>query len=199
MAPPVVLASASAARQHMLAAAGVAFSVVPAAVDEDRLKADGRAAGRSSDAIVRALARAKAAAVAASQPDALVIGADQVLDLDGTLFSKAADRADARHQLEQLRGRSHTLISAVAVMHGGHLAWEAADTATLSVRAFTHDFLDAYLAWHGDETLTTVGCYRLEGLGVQLFERIDGDHFTILGLPLLPLLGYLRTQGVLIT
>jgi|APTNR8051073442_1049403.scaffolds.fasta_scaffold05687_7 septum formation protein len=183
----------------MLAAAGVAFSVVPAAVDEDRLKADGRAAGRSSDAIVRALARAKAAAVAASQPDALVIGADQVLDLDGTLFSKAADRADARHQLEQLRGRSHTLISAVAVMHGGHLAWEAADTATLSVRAFTHDFLDAYLAWHGDETLTTVGCYRLEGLGVQLFERIDGDHFTILGLPLLPLLGYLRTQGVLIT
>lgn len=193
----VVLASRSAARRALLQGAGVAFEAVSAALDEEAAKAGLAEQGLGPRAMAEALAAAKAVETSRTV-DGLVIGADQTLELDGELVSKAASIAEARTRLMQMRGRRHHLHSAVAAAEGGALVWAEVETATLTVRAFSQAFLDRYLARNADAALASVGGYQLEGEGVQLFERIDGDYFTILGLPLPPLLKVLRERGVLV-
>ena len=143
------------------------------------------------------MAEGKALAVAAKRPDALVIGADQMLDLDGRWLDKPADLEAAAAQLRLLSGRPHRLIAAVAVAEGGRIAWTQGDAVRLVMRPLSDAFIDRYLAAEGADVLSSVGAYRLEGMGAQLFEAVEGDFFAVLGLPLLPLLGYLRRAGVL--
>lgn len=198
---PLILASASPYRRRMLENAGVAFRVVPADVDEAALKR-GLAAkmGKPAAAIVaEALARAKAEAVSARHLDAVVIGADQVLALDDELFDKPGDIVEARVQLDRLRGRTHRLISAVALAQGGEILWTHIGEAVLTMRRFSPDFLERYLTQAGASVGQIVGAYEIEGAGIQLFERVEGDHFTIIGLPLVPLLAELRSRGVIET
>jgi septum formation protein len=197
----VLLASASPYRRNLLEAAGVPFRVVPANVDEASLKQLLTARGLLTPpaAVAEALAAAKARAVSSAASDALVIGADQVLALDRQLFDKPADLATARAQLQRLRGKTHRLFSAVALAEQGEVVWSTVEQATLTMRAFSETFLDAYLARAGSGLTGIVGSYEIEGLGVQLFERIKGDHFTIVGLPLMALLGELRARGVIET
>lgn len=197
--PPVILASASATRRRLLEAAGVALTAVPARIDEEEIKASMAADGASAGDIAEALAELKARRVSRGHPEALVIGADQVLEHDGVLYSKPADRNAARSQLIALRGGRHRLIDCVCVLRNGERLWHHSDAARLDMRDFSDAFLDAYLEQVGDQAFEGPGAYRLEGLGAQLFARIDGDYFTILGLPLLPLLDYLRVQGVVAT
>ena len=191
----IVLASASAARSALLAAAGVHFTVRPAAIDERAVEIPLIAGGASPADVAAALAEAKAVAVSRAADDALVIGADQTLDLDGTRWTKPANMAEAREQLARLSGREHRLHSAVAVARGGRVQWLHAESAGLTMRALSATVVDAYLADTGDAVLESVGAYQIEGPGIRLFERIDGDYFAILGLPLLPLLAYLRGEG----
>lgn len=191
----IVLASGSAARRAMLAAAGLEVRVDPADFDESAVKRCCVAEGLEAGATARRLAWSKADRVSARHSGAWVIGADQILDGDGAWFDKPTDRASAAAQLRRLRGRPHTLISAVVVVrdgveHGGHV-----DRARLTMRDFSDDFLETYLDRAGDAVLGSVGAYQLEGLGVQLFDHFEGNLFTILGLPLLPLLGILRDCG----
>jgi septum formation protein len=194
--PPLILGSGSPYRRTMLEAAGVGFRVVPADVDEAALKRS--LARQTSPAdVAEALARAKAAAVSAAHPDALVIGADQVLALGDELFDKPHDLAAARKQLERLRGNTHRLVSAVALAQRGEIVWTHLDEAVMSMRAFSAEFLERYIAQAGPELCRIVGAYEIEGPGIQLFERVEGDHFTIIGLPLLPLLAELRARGVI--
>ncbi len=193
----VVLASASPTRRHLLEAAGVALTVAPARVDEDEIKLSMIAEGADGAAIAEALAELKARTVSRTHPGRLVIGADQVLEHDGEIFSKPADRAAARAQLVALRGGGHALIDCVCVLRDGQRLWHRTESARLQMRDFSDGFLDAYLDEIGDRALEGPGAYRLEGRGAQLFARIDGDYFTILGLPLLALLDYLRVQGVI--
>lgn len=198
-APPLILASGSPYRRKMLEAAGVAFNVVPADIDEASLKR--QLAASTSElapaAIAEALAKAKAVAVSGRHPDALVIGSDQVLDLDGELLNKPGDLAAARVQLQHLRGKAHRLLSAVALAHAGDIVWTYVGEAVLTVRRFTSGFLERYIARAGPGICQIVGAYEIEGPGIQLFERVEGDNFTIVGLPLLPLLAELRSRGVL--
>lgn len=200
-AAKIVLASGSSARRQMLAAAGVGFTVDPAQVDEAVLKDAFIRHTTSAPAIDLAqyLADAKAVDVSLRRPGALVIGSDQVLALGERLFSKAADRASARRTLAALRGQTHQLHSAVAIALDSKVVWREANTASLTMRPFSDAFLDSYLDAAGDCLVRSVGCYELEGRGLQLFERIDGDYFTILGMPLLPLLAELRTRGALLS
>lgn len=192
----VLLASASPFRRRLLKAAGVPFRVVPADVDEAPLERS--LAGKVSAAgLAEALAAAKAESVSARLPDDLVIGADQVLAFGEELLGKPADIAAARVQLERLRGSTHRLLSAVVLAQGGRVVWSKVDTATLTMRAFSGAFLDGYLARSGERLLATAGAYEIEGLGIQLFDRVEGDYFTIIGLPLLPLLAELRARGVI--
>ena len=194
-ARPLVLASKSAARRALLEAAGVAIEIKPAAIDERAVEAGAGMAGAGEVAAL--LAREKAKAAAAANPDRIVVGADQTLALGARRFSKAADRAAARKQLQALRGQTHTLHSAVAVVRAGEVVFEHVDAAHLTMRAFSDAFLESYLDTVGDAALASVGGYQLEAAGIQLFERVEGDHFTVLGLPLLPLLAYLRQAGLL--
>jgi septum formation protein len=194
---PVVLASASRARARMLEAAGLAVEVEPAALDEAEIKTSLRAEGADAGACAVALAEAKAARVARRRPGRLVIGADQMLDCNGVWFDKPADRAHARAHLQALRGRRHVLVSAVCVARDGEVLWHTSDRAELEMRPFGDEFLDRYLEAAGEAVLHSVGVYELEGLGAQLFRRVAGDYFTILGLPLLPLLDFLRGHRVL--
>jgi septum formation protein len=194
-ARPLLLASKSVARRAMLEAAGVPVEIEPASIDERAIEARGGL--NDAGAAAALLAREKAKAVAAGHPERVVIGADQTLALGELRFSKAADRKAARAQLVALRGQTHSLHSAVAVIRGGAIAFEHVDVARLTMRAFSDAFLENYLDAAGDAVTASVGGYQLEGLGVQLFERIEGDHFTILGLPLLPLLEWLRRSGLL--
>jgi septum formation protein len=194
-AQPLVLASASASRRAVLAAAGIPLEIVPADIDEREIEAS--AAPASPATVATLLARAKARAVAALRPGRLVLGADQTLALGERAFNKPADRAAAREQLQLLRGQTHALHSALVLMRDGTIVFEQREIARLTMRAFTDDFLDAYLAAAGAAVTASVGAYQVEGLGIQLFERIDGDHFTILGLPLLGLLSALRHEGCL--
>lgn len=191
----LVLASGSSARRQMLEAAGVAFEVRPTDVDEDAIRTE--LGDASPEHVAAVLARAKAEAASRKAPDALVIGADQVLALGRTIFTKAPDIEAARAALRSLAGQRHHLHSAVSLAYAGREVWRHLDTAALAMRDFSDAFLDAYLARAGDRVCASVGAYELEGLGIQLFERIEGDYFTILGMPLLPLLGELRARGIL--
>lgn len=194
----LVLASASAARAAMLAAAGVATEVIPARIDEAAVRAAMLAEGAAPPRdLADKLAELKALRVSARTPGRLVLGADQVLVHDGEVFAKPAGRAEARAQLMALRGRTHLLLSAAVVAGDRRALWRHVATARLSMRPFSDAFLESYLASAGDLALRSVGCYHLEGLGAQLFVRVEGDHFTVLGLPLLELLGFLRARGVL--
>ncbi len=192
---PLVLASKSAARRALLEAAGIPIEIVPASIDERAVERD---AGLKDAGMAAALlAREKAKAVAQKHPDRMVIGADQTLALGERRFSKAADRAGAREQLAALRGKTHSLHSAVAVVQDGAVVFEHADAAHLTMRNFSGRFLEGYLDAVGDGATSSVGGYQLEGMGLQLFERVEGDHFTVLGLPMLPLLDWLRRSGAL--
>ena len=194
---PLVLASGSATRARLLADAGLPILVDPAAVDEEEIRAAFLGEGRDAAACAAALAETKAARVSGRHGGALVVGADQILDCSGRWLEKPRDIEAARAQLKQLRGRRHALITAAAVVRNGALIWHTIDRAHMTMRAFSDGFLDDYVAAAGADLLDSVGAYRLEGLGAQLFERVEGDFFTILGLPLLPLLDFLRGHGAL--
>ena len=192
----LVLASGSRARQGMLQAAGVTFTVQTANVDEAAIRA--RLAVLTPAAhVATVLATEKALAVSKLSPGDLVIGSDQVLALGLDILSKPGDRAAARAQLASLRGRTHALHSAVALARDGVLVWSGVETAELAMRDFSDAFLDSYLDAVGEEVCHSVGAYHLEGRGIQLFDRVRGDYFTILGMPLLPLLAELRRLGMI--
>jgi septum formation protein len=192
---PLILASQSCARQALLTNAGISFEAVTAEIDERAVQ---QASGLSAPgAIASLLAREKALSVSARQPGKFVIGADQTLALGEHLFSKPAGRAQAAEQLRALAGRSHELHSAVAVARDGKILFEAVAIAGMTMRRLGEAEIDIYLDEAGDAVTSSVGAYQLEGLGVHLFERIEGDHFTILGLPLLPLLAFLRSERLL--
>ena len=191
----LVLASGSRVRADMLRAAGLDITVDPADVDEPKIEADCRRDGMATPDVALALAAAKAALVASRHPGALVIGADQMLDVDGASLRKPEDLAAAARTLERLAGRDHTLISAVVLARDGDVIWRHHAVARLTMRPLDAAAIADYLARAGDGVLTSVGAYQLEGLGAQLFERIEGDYYTILGLPLLALLGELRRRG----
>jgi septum formation protein len=195
----LVLASGSAARRAMLEAAGLDFLVDPADVDEAAIRDRVIASGGSHSAVAERLADAKASVVSVRHPDALVIGGDQVLSFDGRLLEKAASMREARDVLAALRGKTHTLYSCASLARDGETLWRHVDAAHLTMRAFSDAALDAYLEKAGNVVLTSVGCYQIEGPAIQLFEAVDGEHATILGLPLLPLLGELHRRKVLVS
>jgi septum formation protein len=192
----LILASGSPTRIRMLRDAGLAAEAIAPGVDEDAVKRALAAERAPADHVALTLAELKAVRVSRSRPGALAIGGDQVLVCNGVLFDKPPDLAHARAQLQALRGKAHELISAAAVARDGAALWRETGRARLTMRPFTDAFLDRYLAEVGEDALASVGAYRIEGLGAQLFSRVDGDLFTILGLPLLPLLEFLRGQGV---
>ena len=195
---PVVLASTSVSRATLLRNAGVVFTAKAPGVDEDAAKAALLGEGSGPRDIADALAELKAIRVSARMPG-LVIGADQTLDLGGELMDKASSLDEARDRLRRLRGRRHRLHAGVVVARDGEPIWREVSTATLEMRDFSDAFLDDYLDRLGPDVLSSVGCYHLEGEGVQLFHRIEGDYFGILGLPLTGLLDLLRRHGALVT
>ncbi|MDX2290363.1 MAG: Maf family protein [Hyphomicrobiaceae bacterium] len=198
---PLVLASASRIRQEIMKSAGLAFTVDPADIDEPavrrQLTVDDPSIAPGEVAV--ALARAKGLSVSARQPGSLVIAADQILALGSEVFAKPSTLDEARHTLMRLRGQTHELVSAVALAQDGDIVWDASDTARMTMRRFSAAFVSEYLLRAGSDVCSSVGAYQLEGLGIQLFDEIDGDYFTILGLPLLPLLEQLRTRGAMMT
>ena len=192
----VILASKSLARRAVLEAAGVAVEIAGSGVDEQAMKASLLADGAGPRDVADALAELKALKVARSRPD-FVVGADQTLEFEGRLYDKVATLEEARARLKLLRGKPHRLHSAVVVAKDGAPVWRELVSATLTMREFSDGFLEDYLAIEGAASLGSVGCYRLEGPGAQLFSRIEGDYFAILGLPLLGLLEFLRQHGAL--
>jgi septum formation protein len=194
---PLLLASRSAIRHAILRGAGIPVEVEPADIDERALEAacDTRDAGD----VAALLAREKARVIASRRRGRIVLGADQTLALGEQRFSKPADRSAARAQLQALRGRTHELHTAIALVRDGDVLFEHAESAPLTMRAFSDSFLEGYLDAAGDAVTASVGAYQLEGLGIQLFERVAGNHFLILGLPLLPFLHYARGAGWLAT
>ena len=196
-AEPLVLASKSVARRAMIEAAGIPLEVAPADIDERAVEA--RASAGSAGDAAALLAREKARVAAGRVKGRFVVGADQTLALGKTRFTKPVDRDTAREQLRALSGQTHELHSAVALARDGRVVFSQVDTARLTMRSLSERFLDAYLDVAGEAVTKSVGGYQLEGLGSQLFERIEGDYFTILGLPLFALLGFLRREGCLAT
>ncbi|MBX9699344.1 MAG: Maf family protein [Acetobacteraceae bacterium] len=200
--PRLVLASASTARHALLLAAGLEVIAIASAVDEEAIKQSARAEGLSAVDTALLLADAKAMRVAARDPQALVIGADQMLvwTADGAerWFDKPPDLAGARDHLRALRGREHRLVTAIVCWRHGARIWQHVAVPRLTMRDVSDAFLDAYLALEGERVLSSVGAYRLEGPGVQLFSAVQGEHAAVLGLPMLPLLGFLRDHGVLL-
>jgi len=194
-AAPLVLASRSAVRRTLLEAAGVPVETCPADIDERGVEAG--APLKAPVAIAALLAREKASVIAGRNRGRLVLGADQTLSLDGRRFTKPADRAAARAQLRALSGRAHELYSAIAFVRDDVVLFEHVGVARLTMRAVSDRFLDDYLDAVGDAATASVGAYHLEGVGIQLFERLDGDYFTVLGLPLLTALDFLRRHGCL--
>lgn len=180
----------------MLAAVGLACEALPSGVDEDAIKQSMAADDASAEALALTLAERKALTVSARDRDAFVIGADLVLVCDGRFFDKAANRGQARANLSRLSGRPHDLVCAVAVAHDNAIAWRHVESPRLFMRTLSEADIDRYLAQAGDEVLDSVGAYHLEGAGAQLFERVEGDFFSILGLPLLPLLAFLRRHDI---
>lgn len=182
----------------MLEAAGVPFEAVAPGVDEEAAKASLRAAGRPPRDLADALAELKALKVSGRDPDALVLGSDSIVELqDGRLLDKPGCREQAHEHLQLLSGRRHYLYSAAVIAEGGRPVWRFVDRATMHVRPLSDTFIDTYLDREWEQARWCVGVYRIEGPGAQLFSRIDGSHFTVIGLPLLPVLDYLRTRGVL--
>lgn len=193
----LILASQSTARRGLLEGAGLSFESLPAAVDESAIKESARAEGHTAADTAILLADAKAARIARRHPEAVVIGADQMLVCEGAWFDKPADPDAARAQLRQLRNRPHELVTAVVVWRQGQRAWHHLATPRLVMRDFSDAFLEAYLQREAGFVTQSVGGYRLEGPGIQLMREIRGEHTAILGLPLLPLLDHLRAAGVL--
>lgn len=192
---PLILASASASRQAMLKAAGVDFKVQSAAIDEQRLTAELLSKGADAGGIARGLAEAKALAVSRSNPGELVLGGDSILALGAELIDKSPDLVTLRTVLRKLSGTTHELISAVALASDGLILWHHAARARMTMRVLSEGFIDDYLAREGEAVLASVGGYHFEGLGAQLFDHVEGDYFTILGLPLLPVLKELRARN----
>lgn len=193
---PVILASASRSRAAVLTNAGVRIEQEPADIDEDAVKESMRRAGHSVADVAHCLAEQKALHISARHPGRLVIGADQMLQCGGVWFDKPVDRDHARAHLQALRGRMHELFAAVCVVRDGECLWRHLESARMTMRPFSDAFLDAYVDAVGDDVCRSVGAYQLEGLGAQLFTRIEGDFFTILGLPLLAVLEFLSNHGV---
>jgi septum formation protein len=193
----LVLASGSASRKALLTAAGVAFTADPADLDEDAVMAGLRARGADAVQVASELAARKALWVARRHPGALVLGGDSVIELNGRHLSKCATLDEARALLAQMSGREHLLVSAAALARDGGLLWTHASPCRMTVRELSPQFLDDYLAREGAAVLSSVGCYHFEGRGAQLFDRVDGDYFSVLGLPLLAVLAALRKEGTL--
>lgn len=192
----LILASGSAARQMLLKNAGLQFEAIPASIDERDVEERIPAANKDPVAIARHLAVAKAIDVSMRNPGAIVIGCDQTMSMGSRIFHKSVSVGEARETLQALRGQAHFLNSAVCLVRDGKVLWSEVSRACMQVRNFSDEFLSGYLARNGSAVLSSVGCYQLEGEGVQLFDAIAGDYFTILGLPLLPLLEELRQLGI---
>ncbi|VVS99617.1 Maf-like protein [Rhizobium sp. EC-SD404] len=197
MAAPIILASSSPFRRQLLQNAGVAFDVVPAEVDERALEAPLADSGATPEDVALVLAVAKAVDVSQRSPGAWVIGSDQTLSLDDEVFHKPEDMEGARRHLLKLSGKTHSLNSAIVLARDGKAVWRHMSTAAMTMRSLDPGFIGRHLASVGDIALKSVGAYQLEGKGIQLFEKIDGDYFTIVGLPLLPLLAELRRVGAI--
>jgi len=195
MSGRIVLASTSAIRRRILTDAGVDFDAESPGVDEDAIK--DAMADATAEEVARALASAKAQAISKRRPDDWVLGGDQVLRFDGKLYDKVGTMAQARNRLENMRGQPHELVGAIALARDGAVLACHTEVSRMEMRDFSDAFLDAYLERAGEGILGSVGCYQYENLGAQLFERVDGDFFAILGLPLLPVLGLLRLHGAL--
>lgn len=194
--PSLILASASPSRRQLLGNAGLCFEIEPSGVDEDEAKRSLLGKRAAPQEIAERLAELKALRVSAKRPQAMVVGGDSTLACQGRLFDKPASIEAARKQLLALRGQTHELFSSVVVARDGERLWHWNERARLTMRSFNETFLDAYLARAADSVLSSVGAYQLEGLGAHLFSRVDGDYFTILGLPLLPLLSFLAGHGI---
>ena len=197
MSASLVLASSSTIRQALLRNAGVSFTVDPANIDEAAVKTALRAENSLAETASIELAARKAQAVSPRHPGALVIGVDQILDDKGTWYDKPTDPAAAAKQIAALAGHAHRLVNGLVVVENGAEVWRMANAVTLLMRPLSPAFIDGYVAKIGDAALKSVGGYQLEGLGAQLFERVDGDYFSVLGLPLLPLLAFLRRRGLI--
>lgn len=195
---PLVLASKSHARRKLLAAAQIPSQACDAGIDERSIEAPLRAKGVDAAGIAGALARKKALATVARMPERLVLAADQTLSIEGQILAKPSDRAAAVAQLEQLSGQAHEVHSAICLAQSGKILLEVVPTARLVVRPLSRAFIEAYVGLVGDAALSSVGAYRIEELGIHMFEAVEGDQATILGLPLLPLLAYLRAQGLVL-
>jgi len=191
----LVLASGSASRKALLTGAGVSFIADPADLDEDALMARLKQAG--AEAMARTLAEQKALTVSRRHPGQLVLGGDSVIAFGSEYLSKCASLEEARGLLRRLSGHTHLLVSAAALARDGALLWAHASPCRMTMRALSQEFLEDYLAREGEAILSSVGCYRFEGRGAQLFDRVEGDYFSVLGLPLLPVLAQLRKEGVL--
>ncbi len=197
--PHIVLASASTTRRDVLTHAGLRFEAVAAYIDEDEIKRSAKAEGLSAGDAAMALAEMKAARVARKYPEALVIGCDQLLVCNDQWFDKPADAAGAVEHLKKLRGQAHTLETAVVCVRNGVIIWHHLARPRLTMRQFSDAFLTQYMSAEGEAVTGSVGAYRLEGLGIHLFDRIEGEFSAILGIPLLPLFGFLRQHGVLVS
>lgn len=195
----LILASSSKSRASILTHTGVSFSQVPSSVDEEPVKASMANSGATAAQCALRLAEMKAASVSTLHPEAFVLGCDQMLDCGGRWFDKPKGPVQARTHLEDLRGRKHSLFNGMVVVRGSQTIWQYTNHAVLEMRAFSDAFLDQYLATVGEQVLFTVGGYHFEGPGAQLFTSIEGDFFSILGLPRLPLLGFLREHGLIST
>ncbi|MEZ8007204.1 MAG: Maf family nucleotide pyrophosphatase [Amylibacter sp.] len=193
----IVLASQSMARQNMLRQAGVEFEVKPARIDEEAIIKSLLADGATTNDIVDALAEYKALRVAGSHPDGLIIGSDQILVCEKKIYSKAQNLEQAKITLKELRGKSHQLLSAAVIFEDGKPVWRTVSRAQLFMRNYSDEYLDDYLKYCGSDILSSVGCYFLEDKGVNLFSRVQGDYFTVLGFPLLDVLEFLRNRGVI--
>lgn len=194
---PLILASQSKSRQALLKGAGIPFDAIPADIDERDIQAGSGL--KDPGAIAALLARSKASHVASREASRVVVGADQTLALNERMFSKPSGRAQAAEQLRALAGATHELHSAIAIVRNSEILFEHVAVARMTMRRLSNEAIERYLDAAGAAVTTSVGAYQLEGLGVHLFERIEGDHFTILGLPLLPLLDALRKQGLMVT